>query len=72
MRFLEPARARHPWLARFSKGYVVHGLEAARDLLYLDDRMGPHFAGLIEHYGAEETDWGRSWTVSARAIIASA
>lgn len=59
MRFLEPARARHPWLARFSKGYVVHGLEATRELLYRDDKMGPHFSGLVEHYGAEETDWGR-------------
>jgi cytochrome P450 len=59
MRFLEPARARHPWLARFSKGYVVHGLEAARELLYRDDRMGPHFSGLIEYYGAEDTDWAR-------------
>lgn len=59
MRFLEPARVRHPWLARFSKGYVVHGLEAARELLYMDDRMGPHFSGLVEYYGAEDTDWGR-------------
>lgn len=59
MRFLEPARRRHPWLARFSKGYVVHGYEAAHDLLYMDDRMGPHFAGLIEYYGAEDTDWAR-------------
>jgi cytochrome P450 len=59
MRFLEPARARHPWLARFSKGYVVHGLEATRELLYCDDKMGPHFSGLVEYYGAEDTDWGR-------------
>jgi cytochrome P450 len=59
MRFLEPARARHPWLARFSKGYVVHGLEATRTLLYRDDRMGPHFSGLVEYYDAEDTDWGR-------------
>lgn len=59
MRFLEPARRRHPWLARFSKGYVVHGFEAAHQLLYMDEKMGPHFAGLIEHYGAEETDWAR-------------
>jgi len=59
MRFLEPARARHPWLAKFSKGYVVHGLEAARELLYRDDAMGPHFSGLVEHYRAEDTDWAR-------------
>lgn len=59
MRFLEPARAKHPWLAKFSKGYVVHGLEAARELLYMDDRMGPHFSGLVEYYDAEGTDWAR-------------
>jgi cytochrome P450 len=59
MRFLEPARRQHPWLARFSKGYVVHGYEATKELLYMDDRMGPHFSGLIEYYGAEGTDWAR-------------
>lgn len=59
MPFLEAARAQHPWLARFSKGYVVHGYEAARELLYMDDRMGPHFSGLIEYFGAEGTDWAR-------------
>lgn len=59
MRFLEPARLRHPWLARFSKGYVVHGYEAARELLFMDTKMGPHFAGLIEYYGAAGTDWAR-------------
>jgi len=59
MRFLEPARKQHPWLAKFSKGYVVHGYEATKELLYLDKKMGPHFSGLIEYYGAEETDWAR-------------
>jgi len=59
MRFLEPARLKHPWLARFSKGYVVHGYEATRELLYMDDKMGPHFSGLIEYYGAQGTDWAR-------------
>jgi cytochrome P450 len=59
MRFLEPARRKHPWLARFSKGYVVHGYRAAHELLYMDEKMGPHFSGLVEYYGAEDTDWGR-------------
>ncbi|TGD71834.1 cytochrome P450 [Mangrovimicrobium sediminis] len=58
-RFLEPAREQHPWLARFSKGFVVHGHQAARDLLFQDDKMGPHFAGLVEHFGAENTGWAR-------------
>lgn len=59
MRFLEPARQSHPWLARFSKGYVVHGFDATKELLYLDNKMGPHFSGLIEHYEAQGTDWAR-------------
>ena len=59
MRFLEPARQKHPWLAKFSKGYVVHGYEATKELLYMDKKMGPHFSGLIEYYGAEDTDWAR-------------
>ena len=57
--FLEAARMQHPWLGRFSKGYVVHGYEATREMLYLDGKMGPHFAGLIEYFGAERTDWAR-------------
>lgn len=59
MRFLIPARAKHPWLARFRAGYVVHGLQATRDLLYMDDKMGPHFHGVVEHFGAEGTEWAR-------------
>lgn len=59
MKFLEPARSRHPWLARFSKGYVIHGYEATRELLFQDDKMGPHFSGLVEYYHAEATDWAR-------------
>lgn len=59
MPFLEAARQRHPWLARFSKGYVVHGYEAAHQLLYMDEKMGPHFSGLVEYYRAEDTDWAR-------------
>jgi len=59
MRFLNPARQMHPWLARFSKGYVIHGYEATKELLYMDDKMGPHFSGLIEHYEAQGSDWAR-------------
>ncbi len=31
--FLAAARAEHPWLARFSQGYVVHGYQACADLM---------------------------------------
>ncbi len=57
--YLEAAKEKHPWLAKFSKGYVVYGLQPARDLLYMDDKMGPHFKGLVEHFGAENTGWAR-------------
>ena len=59
MRFLTPAQQKHPWLARFRAGYVVHGLQAGRDLLAMDNRMGPHFHGVVEHFGAEGTEWAR-------------
>ncbi len=59
MRFLDPAREKHPWLAKFRAGYVVHGLQATRDLLYMDSHMGPHFHGVVEHFGAEGTEWAR-------------
>ena len=29
----DEARKQHPWLARFSHGYVIHGHQAARDLV---------------------------------------
>ena len=35
--FLIAARKEHPWLARFSQGYVVHGYQACADLM-ADDR----------------------------------
>ena len=59
MRFLTPAREKHPWLAKFRAGYVIHGLQAGRDLLAMDNRMGPHFHGVVEHFGAEGTEWAR-------------
>ena len=31
------AREHHPWLARFSHGYLVHGYRAIRDLIQMDD-----------------------------------
>ena len=35
------ARRDHPWLARFSQGYVVIGYQAACDLLQDDDNLIP-------------------------------
>lgn len=59
MPFVEVARKEHPWLAKFSMGYVIHGYQAAKDLLYMDDKMTPHFGSIVEFYGAEGTDWAR-------------
>ncbi|MFV8816151.1 cytochrome P450 [Haliea sp. E17] len=58
-RHIETARLKHPWLARFDHGYIVYGLQASRDLLYMDDKMGPHFSGVVDHFGAAGTDWAR-------------
>ena len=35
--WLEAARRQHPWLGRFSQGYVIYGYEAA-NVLMQDDR----------------------------------
>jgi cytochrome P450 len=57
--FLEVARSQHPWLAKFSEGYFVHGYEAVKDLSGLDDKLRPSFDGVVEYYGAKDTSWGR-------------
>ena len=59
---LEAARARHPWLARSDSGIVVHGYQAAKDLMAMDDKMGPAYDMLVSIYGAEEQDWTRFMT----------
>lgn len=59
MRYVNAARVRHPWLARFQMGYVVFGYQAAKDLLAMDDKMSVHFEGIVEHFGAQGTDWAR-------------
>ena len=33
------ARARHPWLAKFAYGYLVHGHHEIRDLIAMDDKL---------------------------------
>jgi cytochrome P450 len=59
--YLEAARREHPWLARFSQGYIVHGYQAAVDLLADDAHL--IFAGgdIVEYYDLQETMWGRFW-----------
>lgn len=57
--FLEAARAQHPWAARFSQGYVVHGYQAHVDLLADDENLLPGLGPVIAFYGMRGTLWGR-------------
>lgn len=58
-RFVALARREHPWLARFSQGYVVHGYQAACDLLADSENLSPGFAGVVDFYGVRGSMWGR-------------
>ncbi|MCB2078171.1 MAG: cytochrome P450 [Novosphingobium sp.] len=55
----EAARAKHPWLAKADEGIVVHGYQAIRDLMDMDDKLRPSFDGIVEILGAKGTPWGR-------------
>ncbi len=57
--YLEAARREHPWLARFSQGYVVHGYQACADLLADDKNMICGFGPIIDYYGVRGTMWAR-------------
>ena len=57
--FLEAARREHPWLARFSQGYVVHGYQACADLLADDRNMICGFGPIIDFYGVRGSMWAR-------------
>lgn len=57
--YLAEARTRHPWLARFSQGYVVHGYQAVCDLLADDANLAPGFGPIIDFYGVRGTLWAR-------------
>jgi cytochrome P450 len=53
------ARQIHPWLGKFSQGYVVYGYDAARDLAMMDDVVQMSFNGLVHFYQAHETPWAK-------------
>jgi cytochrome P450 len=57
--FLDAARAQHPWLARFSQGYVVHGYQACADLMADDANMICGFGPIIDYYDVRGTTWAR-------------
>lgn len=55
---LDLARAQHPWLARFSHGYVVHSYKAIRDLLPRDHKLHIAMDAVVDIMGAQGTPWG--------------
>jgi cytochrome P450 len=55
---LDRARAQHPWLARFSHGYVVHSYQAIRDLLPRDEKVQIAMDAVVDIMGAQGTPWG--------------
>jgi cytochrome P450 len=57
--FMAEARRRHPWLAKCTLGYLIHGHRAIRDILPQDEKLRPVFEGLVKLYGGEATQWGR-------------
>ncbi len=56
---LEAARAVHPWLGKFSQGYVVYGYDAVSDLLFDSENLKPGLGPVVEFYGLNGTMWGR-------------
>ncbi|WP_197063488.1 cytochrome P450 [Novosphingobium malaysiense] len=52
------ARARHPWLAKFTHGYLVHGHREIRDLIQMDDKLHIATDDVVEIMGASGKPWG--------------
>ena len=57
--YLEQARRAHPWLGRFSQGYVVYGYDAVSDLLFDHENLKPGLGPVVDFYGLDGTMWGR-------------
>lgn len=56
--YLDQARRQHPWLARFSHGYVLHGYQAMRELMPQDDKLHIAVDAVVEIMGATRSPWG--------------
>ncbi|MFV8816980.1 cytochrome P450 [Haliea sp. E17] len=59
MPFVEQARQQHPWLARFSQGYIVHGYQAVKDLAFMDDKLEMGLGHVVDFYQVQGTPWAR-------------
>ena len=58
---LEKARKHHPWLARFSHGYVIHGHRAIRELLPQDRTCTSHSRRLSTSWARRTLPGDASW-----------
>jgi len=56
--WFEQARSKHPWLAKFAHGYLVHGHHEIRDLIQMDDKLHIATDDVVEIMGASDTAWG--------------
>ncbi len=52
------ARARHPFLAKFAHGYLVHGHHEIRDLIAMDDKFQIAVDDVVAIMGATGKPWG--------------
>lgn len=52
------AREKHPWLAKFAHGYLVHGHHEIRDLIQMDDKLHIATDDVVEIMGASGKPWG--------------
>jgi cytochrome P450 len=68
MPFVAAARRQHPWMAKFSEGYFVHGYQAVKDFSAMDDKLAPSYDGVAEFYGAQDTAWGEFMRENINAI----
>jgi cytochrome P450 len=52
------ARQKHPWLARFTHGYLVYGHREIRDLIQMDEKLHIATDDVVEIMGAADKPWG--------------
>ncbi len=52
------ARAKHPWLAKWTLGYVVTDYQAMRDMFAMEDKMRMLYDDIVAIMEAKNTPWG--------------
>lgn len=56
--WLERARDRHPWAARFSHGFLIHGHQAMKEIVPQDDKLQIAIGAVVDLMGAAGRPWG--------------